>query len=276
MPETTKESAAPAAPAGVPLKRAILERLRYERAFGLECLRPAKLERQGFGGHDPSPQESESCPPKPGSQESCPPKPAASEKSEDERWRELEERAKACMKCGLRKGATQVVFGTGNRHAKLAFVGEAPGFDEDQQGVPFVGKAGQLLNKIITAMKLKREDVYICNTVLCRPPDNRQPLPDEIAACEPFLTGQLEMVKPKVIVALGGPAAKTLLKTSQGITGLRGKWFTYRGIPVMPTFHPAFVLRLYTPAVRKSVWDDMKMVMERLKRIEEGEHGHSD
>ncbi len=181
------------------------------------------------------------------------------------RWQALEARAMACVKCVLHQARTNVVFGTGNRQAQLVFVGEGPGQDEDLQGLPFVGKAGQLLNKIIAAMGFKREDVYICNVVKCRPPGNRTPLPDEIAACSPFLEEQLELIAPKAIVALGGPAAKTLLHTSTGITMLRGRWASYKSIPVMPTFHPAFVLRTYTEEVRRQVWDDMKKVVEKLK-----------
>ena len=170
-----------------------------------------------------------------------------------------------CTACALAKGRTNVVFGTGNREAQLVFVGEGPGFDEDQQGIPFVGRAGQFLDKIIAAMKLKREEVYICNVVKCRPPENRTPLPDEIAACWPYLQEQLELVAPKVIVTLGAPATKTLLKTTQGIMALRGKWYAYNKIPVMPTYHPAFVLRSYTEENRRAVWEDMKQVMAKLK-----------
>jgi len=183
----------------------------------------------------------------------------------DTRWKDLEARAMGCVSCVLHQARTHVVFGTGNRNAQLVFVGEGPGPDEDMQGVPFVGKAGQLLDKIIGAMKLQREDVYLCNVVKCRPPGNRTPLPDEIAACSPFLAEQLELIAPKVIVALGGPAAKTLLHTEAGITALRGRWQSYKSIPVMPTYHPAFVLRTYTEEVRRQVWDDMKQVMAKLQ-----------
>jgi uracil-DNA glycosylase len=146
------------------------------------------------------------------------------------------------------------------------FVGEGPGADEDQQGVPFVGRAGQLLNKIINAMGIQRDDVYICNVVKCRPPENRTPESAEILACSPFLEEQIALIAPKVIVTLGGPATKTLLQTSQGIMSIRGRWFAYKGIPVMPTYHPAFVLRSYTEENRRAVWDDMKKVMERIKQ----------
>jgi DNA polymerase len=155
------------------------------------------------------------------------------------------------------------------------FVGEGPGYEEDQQGRPFVGAAGQLLTDIIVkGMKLRREDVYICNIVKCRPPDNRNPEPDEIGACEPFLIKQLQAIKPKVIVALGNVAAKTLLKTTEGITKLRGKWHTYQGlsavtpgqagIPLMPTFHPAYLLR--NPRDKALVWNDIQQVMARLQK----------
>jgi len=184
------------------------------------------------------------------------------------RWRVLEAKAMACTQCVLHKGRTNVVFGTGNRSAQLVFVGEGPGADEDQQGLPFVGKSGQLLNKIITAMGMKREEVYICNVVKCRPPENRTPLPDEIAACSPYLFEQLELISPKVIVTLGGPAVKSLLNVTQGIMSIRGKWFAYRGIPVMPTYHPAFVLRVYSEENRRAVWDDMKKVVDKLKSLQ--------
>jgi len=169
-----------------------------------------------------------------------------------------------CQACVLAKTRTNVVFGTGNRNAKLLFVGEGPGADEDAQGEPFVGRAGQFLNKVISAMGLKREEVYICNVVKCRPPGNRTPLPDEVAACNTYLTEQIALVAPKAIVALGSPASKTLLNTTQGIMSLRGRWHAYKGVPLMPTYHPAFVLRQYTEEVRRAVWEDMKKVMEKL------------
>ena len=147
------------------------------------------------------------------------------------------------------------------------FIGEGPGEDEDRTGEPFVGKAGQLLNKIIGAMGVKREEVYIANVVKCRPPGNRTPLPDETASCAPYLFEQIELVAPQVIVTLGAPATKILLNTISGIGALRGRWSTYRQIPVMPTFHPAFVLRTYTEEVRGQVWSDMKQVMAKLKDL---------
>jgi uracil-DNA glycosylase len=168
-----------------------------------------------------------------------------------------------CTRCKLHKTRTNIVFGVGNPEARLMFVGEAPGEDEDLQGFPFVGKAGQLLTKMIEAMGLRRDDVYICNTVKCRPPNNRNPEPDELLACEPFLKGQLGAVKPEVIVTLGKFAAQALLREQTPITRLRGQWREYEGIPVMPTFHPAYLLR--SPAEKGKVWEDLKQVMQRLR-----------
>jgi DNA polymerase len=186
----------------------------------------------------------------------------------EERWKALEARARGCTHCGLHATRNKVVFGEVNRQAQIVFVGEGPGADEDRTGRPFVGKAGQLLDKIIAAMGLKREDVYICNVVKCRPPENRTPSDEEAHACWPHLEEQLALIHPKVIVALGSPAAKMLLKTGQGITHIRGRWHLYRGIRVMPTFHPAYMLRQYTEQTRRQVWDDVREVMRYLK--EEG------
>ena len=168
-----------------------------------------------------------------------------------------------CTRCKLHKTRTNIVFGVGSPEARLMFVGEGPGEDEDLQGYPFVGKAGQLLTKMIEAMGLRREDVYICNTVKCRPPNNRNPEPDELLACEPFLKGQLGAVKPEAIVTLGKFAAQALLREQTPITRLRGQWREYEGIPVMPTFHPAYLLR--SPAEKGKVWEDLKQVMKRLR-----------
>jgi DNA polymerase len=169
-----------------------------------------------------------------------------------------------CTRCKLCElGRQQVVFGTGNPSADLMFVGEAPGADEDEQGVPFVGRAGQLLTKIIEAIELRREDVYIANVIKCRPPGNRNPEPDEVATCEPFLFRQIDIVRPKVIVALGTFAAHTLLKTDVPISRIRGKVHEYRGGAVLiPTFHPAYLLR--SPERKRDVWDDMKLVRTLL------------
>jgi len=168
-----------------------------------------------------------------------------------------------CRKCKLAPGRTNLVFGVGNPAAKLVFVGEGPGYDEDQQGEPFVGRAGKLLTEIITkGMRLRREDVYIANVVKCRPPGNRNPEPDEVESCEPFLVRQLELVRPSVIVALGKFAAQTLLRSKTPITKLRGQWFDYQGVKLMPTFHPAYLLR--NPGDKRLVWQDIQMVMREL------------
>jgi DNA polymerase len=168
-----------------------------------------------------------------------------------------------CTRCKLAPHRTHLVFGVGNPRARLVFVGEAPGHDEDAQGEPFVGRAGQLLTEIITrGMKLRREDVYIANVIKCRPPGNRNPEPDEVASCEPFLIRQLELIGPQVIVALGKFAAQTLLRSKTPITQLRGRWYDYHGIKLMPTFHPAYLLR--NPADKRLVWDDIRKVMREL------------
>ena len=171
----------------------------------------------------------------------------------------------ACTRCKLHTlGRSQVVFGVGNPNARLMFVGEAPGADEDQQGVPFVGRAGQLLTKIIEAIELTREDVYIANVIKCRPPQNRNPEPDEVDTCEPFLFQQIDAIKPRVIVALGKFGAQTLLKTLDPISRLRGRVFDFRGAKLVPTFHPAYLLR--NPPAKREVWEDMKLVRELLNQ----------
>jgi uracil-DNA glycosylase len=177
---------------------------------------------------------------------------------------ELREELGDCRRCKLCEARTHVVFGVGNPNAELMFVGEGPGADEDAQGEPFVGRAGQKLNEMIKAIGLSREDVYIANVVKCRPPGNRDPEPDEVATCSPFLFRQIEAIAPKVIVALGSPAAKTLLGTKAGITSLRGRWGSFRGIPVMPTFHPAYLLRSYTLENRTKVFEDLKAARARI------------
>lgn len=167
-----------------------------------------------------------------------------------------------CQRCALCHARKNIVFGTGNPKAHLVFVGEGPGADEDRLGEPFVGRAGQLLTKMIDAMGFKREDVYICNVVKCRPPENRDPKPEEVNACEPFLVRQLLAIKPQVIVALGRHAAQTLLKNAVPMSKIRGQWQEYRGIKMMPTFHPAYLLR--NPPAKKEVWEDLKKVMAVL------------
>jgi DNA polymerase len=168
-----------------------------------------------------------------------------------------------CRRCKLCERRTQVVFGVGNPDADLMFVGEGPGEEEDRKGEPFVGRAGQLLTDIITrGMGLERKDVYIANVVKCRPPGNRNPEPDEIAACQPFLFRQIEAISPRVVVALGKFAAQTLLETAMPISKIRGQWFPFRGRKLMPTFHPSYLLR--NPADKKLVWEDVKLVMAEL------------
>ncbi|HEY6214314.1 MAG TPA: uracil-DNA glycosylase [Vicinamibacterales bacterium] len=169
-----------------------------------------------------------------------------------------------CTRCKLHgMGRTQIVFGVGNPEADLMFVGEAPGADEDVQGFPFVGRAGQLLTKIIEAIGLKREDVYIANVIKCRPPGNRNPEPDEVETCEPFLFRQIDVIKPKVVVALGTFAARALLRTLDPISRLRGRVYDYRGAKLIPTFHPAYLLR--NPSSKREVWEDMKLVRKLLQ-----------
>jgi uracil-DNA glycosylase len=169
-----------------------------------------------------------------------------------------------CKRCKLCSGRKNLVFGVGNPKARLVFVGEGPGAEEDNQGIPFVGAAGQLLTKMIAAMGYSRDEVYICNVVKCRPPGNRNPEPDEIEACQPFLEAQLNAIRPSVIIGLGKFAAQTLLRTNTSITRLRGQWREYVGIPLMPTFHPAYLLR--NPAEKKAAWTDLQAVMARFPK----------
>ena len=174
----------------------------------------------------------------------------------------LQKFLEGCARCKLSTARTNIVFGQGNPHAKLMFVGEAPGRDEDEQGLAFVGRAGQLLTKIIEAIGMKRDDVFICNVLRCRPPNNRNPEPDEVASCMPFLDETIRLVGPRVIVTLGTFAAQAVLGTDEPIGRLRGRWRTAKGTRVMPTFHPAFLLR--SPERKKDVWEDMKQVRDHL------------
>ena len=170
-----------------------------------------------------------------------------------------------CTRCKLHaQGRTQIVFGVGNPSADLMFVGEAPGADEDAQGIPFVGRAGQLLTKMIEAMGLTRDEIYIANVLKCRPPGNRNPEPDEIATCKPFLFRQIASIQPKVVIALGAFAAKTLLETQDPISRLRGRVFDFRGAKLLPTFHPSFLLR--SPGYKREAWEDLKKAMALLGR----------
>ncbi len=167
-----------------------------------------------------------------------------------------------CRRCKLSATRTHIVFGTGSPSASLMFVGEAPGFDEDRQGIPFVGRAGQLLTRIIEAINLTRDQVYICNVIKCRPPENRNPEPDEIIACAPFLNRQIAAIQPDFICALGTFAAQTLLKSAQPISKLRGRFHDFNGIRLLPTFHPSYLLR--NPDKKREVWEDMKLLMNEM------------
>jgi len=171
-----------------------------------------------------------------------------------------------CTRCGLSEGRTQIVFGDGNPEADLMFVGEGPGEQEDLRGIPFCGRAGELLTRMIEGgLEIQRSSVYICNIVKCRPPRNRTPLADEVSACRRFLDGQIDAVRPRTIVALGKPATSLLLGRDVAISRVRGQWHEYRGIPVMPTFHPAFILRQYTAENRRLVWEDLKAALAKSR-----------
>ena len=170
-------------------------------------------------------------------------------------WRALEDAVRGCVRCGLHATRTQTVFGVGNRAARWLFVGEAPGADEDRQGEPFVGRAGQLLNAMIEALGLQRAEVYIANVLKCRPPGNRDPQPQEVECCEPYLVRQIEMIRPRLIVALGRHAAHSLLKTDAPLARLRAQRLAYRGTPLVVTFHPAYLLR--NPADKRRAWEDL-------------------
>ena len=180
-----------------------------------------------------------------------------------DRLRLIREELGECTRCKLHAGRKTLVYGVGSADAELMFVGEAPGRDEDLQGIPFVGRAGQLLTRIIESIDLRREDVYIANVIKCRPPDNRNPTPDEVRTCEPFLFAQVDAIRPRVIVALGTFAARTLLRTDEPISRLRGRVFDYRGAQLVPTFHPAYLLR--SPDRKRDVWEDMKKIRAMLR-----------
>ena len=177
-------------------------------------------------------------------------------------WAELREALANCKKCVLAKTRQTIVFGEGDEKAALMFIGEGPGADEDREGRPFVGKAGQLLTKMIEAMGLTRAQVYIANIVKCRPPENREPLPDEVSACIAYLKNQIRLINPKIIVCLGGTAATHLLNPGRRISAIRGKFMTYEGIKVMPTYHPSYLLR--NESEKRNVWNDLKLVMSEL------------
>jgi DNA polymerase len=188
--------------------------------------------------------------------------------SPDEKRRRLialdENEVRGCTKCRLCETRTNTVFGVGDPDARIFFIGEGPGENEDLQGKPFVGRAGEQLNKWISAMGLQREQVFIANIVKCRPPNNREPAPDETATCTPYLQRQIEIVRPRVIITLGRPSSQYMLQSKLSMGKLRGQWHAYRGIKLMPTYHPAYVLRQYTVETRRAVWDDLQKVMAEL------------
>jgi DNA polymerase len=222
---------------------------------------PAAVDRPSVVARpDPPPQQRAPAP----SALASPPAPSAVPERARERLAVVQSEVKACTRCGLHAQRRQTVFSRGTGSSGLMFIGEGPGEEEDIQGLPFVGPAGQLLDRMIAAMKIDRDAVYVCNIVKCRPPKNRKPELDEMQRCMPFLDEQINVLEPKVIVALGATAVQGLLGTSEGITRLRGQWKLYRGrIPVMPTFHPAFLLR--QPGSKREVWQDLQDVMRRLE-----------
>ncbi|MBI3779299.1 MAG: uracil-DNA glycosylase [Gammaproteobacteria bacterium] len=200
-------------------------------------------------------------------------KPSPDAEIDSSAWAELETAVRGCTKCSLHATRTQTVFGVGHRQARWMFIGEAPGADEDRQGEPFVGRAGQLLNAILFAIGLKREEVYIANVLKCRPPGNRDPQPEEVAQCEPYLLRQIELIKPRLIVALGRHAAHSLLKTEVPLGKLRGQRLSYHGTPLIVTYHPAYLLR--NPADKRKVWDDLCLARKAMASLTDPEEGKS-
>ncbi len=229
---------------------------------------PAPALAQPVSKPRPEPQPAPLLQPTPSPQPGSSPEPGVEAPTWGERPTLDEVRAELgdCRRCGLCEGRNSIVFGDGNPEADLMFVGEGPGEQEDRQGLPFVGRAGELLTQMIEkGLEIPRSSVYICNIVKCRPPKNRTPLPPEVSACSPFLDGQIAAVRPKVIVALGKPATSLLLGRDVAITRVRGTWHEYRGIPLMPTLHPAYVLRQYTAENRRNVWDDLKAALAKSR-----------
>lgn len=231
--------------------RSLVDALTYLADVGYEevYLRASRAE----GARSPRPRESEG-----GAQVAPPVEPAVVALFD-----RLSAEVAACRRCRLCEGRQRTVFGTGNAAADLMFIGEGPGAEEDRQGLPFVGRAGELLNRIIAAIDLQRSDVYIANIVKCRPPGNREPQPDEVAACRGYLEQQIDAIRPKVLVALGRVAAQTLLGNDTKIGKMRGQWFEVRGVPTMVTYHPAALLR--NPGLKRPTWEDMQQVRDRLR-----------
>jgi DNA polymerase len=192
--------------------------------------------------------------------------PVLSRSEKIERLKVLDDsEVKGCTRCRLCETRTNTVFGEGDADAKIFFIGEGPGENEDLQGRPFVGRAGELLNKWIAAMGLQREQVFIANIVKCRPPGNREPVPDEVSTCTPYLLRQIEVIRPNVLITLGRPSSQYMLQTKDSMGKMRGHWHEWRGIKLMPTYHPAYVLRSYTYETRSAVWNDLQLVMQELK-----------
>jgi uracil-DNA glycosylase len=257
------------------LKAMLLERVRFYRELGIYDFyvreaTPRDLERVNAPGVEPQPELREEMPRAVKAatavaveEDFSTAKPEAKVADPTKALRVIREDLGDCTRCRLHKqGRKQIVFGVGNPKADLMFIGEAPGADEDEQGEPFVGRAGQLLNNMIKAMGLRREDVYIANIIKCRPPSNRTPERDECETCSPFLMRQIAVIKPKVIVALGAVAAKTLLAINASMGELRGHWYDFRGTRLAVTYHPAFLLR--DPRQKKETWKDLQMVMREL------------
>ncbi len=252
----------------------IIDQLRFFRSLGVSHLNVGRQRKNGTGAaktaaidglrvpaREPDAPPSSSSRP-PFAEETPPPSASAVRRS----LSEIREEIGDCRRCKLCSRRTHIVFGVGDPNADLMFVGEAPGADEDEQGIPFVGKAGQLLTRIIETMfDVPRERVYIANIIKCRPPENRDPEPDEVAACEGFLFRQIETVQPKIVIALGRCAAQTMLRTTTSITRLRGTFVEYRGRLLLPTFHPSYLLR--TPSKKREVFNDMKAVRARLEEM---------
>jgi uracil-DNA glycosylase len=269
MPESMPQS----------LQDRIEERLRYYEDLGIRLFYRDRAP-SSFAEHEPlnrAISEESSLPPSKGamptSAESSPRplpiKPPSGpslfeevEKVPDDTLPRIREDLGECTRCKLHKGRHKLVFGDGSAQAQLVFVGEGPGADEDAQGLPFVGRAGKLLTQMIEAMGLQRKDVYICNVVKCRPPQNRAPEPDEVETCSPYLFRQIDVINPKVVVCLGAVAAKTLLETTRGISHFRGQWQEWRGRKLMATYHPAYLLR--NPPAKADVWKDLQKVMAEL------------
>jgi uracil-DNA glycosylase len=247
--------------------RDLANHLRFYQELGVTGIGrdPAWRRRQADGGADPIGETISDTSSNPVAVPQPEARPVQLLRSGQEALAMIREDLGDCTRCKLHGlGRTQIVFGVGNQSAELMFVGEAPGADEDIQGEPFVGRAGQLLTKMIEAMGFKRSEVYIANVLKCRPPSNRNPEPDEIEQCEPFLFRQIASIQPKVIIALGAFAARTLLKTQDPISRMRGRVYEYRGAKLIPTFHPSFLLR--SPAYKREAWDDLKKALAVLER----------